>query len=72
MGSRDSATGPNPAGAVPATGSTVKVYVAGINGTTMPSQVVGFAGDSQPHDNMQPYLVIRFIISLFGIFPSPT
>jgi microcystin-dependent protein len=29
-------------------------------------------GGSQPHDNMQPYLVINYIISLFGIFPSQT
>jgi microcystin-dependent protein len=29
-------------------------------------------GGSQPHDNMPPFLVISFIISLFGIFPSPT
>jgi microcystin-dependent protein len=29
-------------------------------------------GNSQPHDNMQPYLVLDFIISLFGIFPSQT
>jgi microcystin-dependent protein len=29
-------------------------------------------GGSQPHDNMQPYLVINFIISLFGVFPSAT
>ena len=29
-------------------------------------------GGSQPHDNFQPYLCIDFIISLFGIFPSPT
>jgi microcystin-dependent protein len=28
------------------------------------------AGGSQPHDNMQPYLVINFIISLFGVYPS--
>jgi microcystin-dependent protein len=30
------------------------------------------AGGSQPHTNFQPYLCIDFIISLFGIFPSPT
>ena len=30
------------------------------------------AGGSQPHDNMLPFLVINFIISLFGIFPSQT
>jgi microcystin-dependent protein len=28
-------------------------------------------GGSQPHENMQPYLVISFIISLFGVFPNP-
>jgi microcystin-dependent protein len=27
-------------------------------------------GGSQPHDNLMPYLVVNFIISLFGIFPS--
>ena len=28
-------------------------------------------GGSQPHDNMQPYLAITYIISLFGVYPSP-
>jgi microcystin-dependent protein len=27
-------------------------------------------GGSQPHDNIPPYLVVNFIISLYGIFPS--
>ena len=30
------------------------------------------AGGSQPHSNMQPFLCISFIISLFGIFPTQT
>ena len=30
------------------------------------------AGGSQPHENLAPYLCINYIISLFGIFPSPT
>jgi len=29
-------------------------------------------GGSQPHNNFQPYLCIDFIISLFGVYPSPT
>lgn len=33
---------------------------------------VGPTGGSQPHTNFQPYLCINFIISLFGIFPSPS
>jgi len=28
------------------------------------------SGGSQPHDNMLPFLVVSFIISLFGVFPS--
>lgn len=28
-------------------------------------------GGSQPHENMAPYLAMTYIISLFGIFPSP-
>src|SRR5437660_12166823 len=28
------------------------------------------SGGSQPHDNMIPFLVINFILSLFGVFPS--
>ena len=28
-------------------------------------------GGSQPHENMQPYLVLNFVIALQGIFPSP-
>jgi microcystin-dependent protein len=27
-------------------------------------------GGSQPHDNMQPYICVNFIISLFGLFPT--
>ena len=33
---------------------------------------IGVVGGSQPHDNMQPYLGLDFIISLFGVYPSPT
>lgn len=29
-------------------------------------------GGSQPHENMAPYLGVNFIISLYGVFPSPT
>ena len=33
-------------------------------------QSVGTAGGSQPHDNMQPSLVVNYIIAVEGIFPS--
>jgi microcystin-dependent protein len=36
------------------------------------AQMVSLVGGSQPHENIQEYLAISFIISLFGIFPSAT
>ena len=35
-------------------------------------QSISSVGGSQPHTNLQPYLCVDYIISLFGIFPSPT
>ena len=31
---------------------------------------VGIAGGSQPHNNMQPYLGLNYIIAIEGIYPS--
>lgn len=42
------------------------------NPGNMSPQSIGPVGGSQPHTNMQPYLCVDFIISLFGIFPSQT
>jgi len=36
----------------------------------MDPNAIAPTGGSQPHDNMAPFLVINFIISLFGIFPQ--
>jgi microcystin-dependent protein len=40
--------------------------------TPLAPTAVAPTGGSQPHTNFQPYLCIDFIISLFGIFPTPT
>ena len=37
---------------------------------TMAASSMGLTGGSQPHDNMVPFLVVNFILSLFGVFPS--
>ncbi|MDQ6942349.1 MAG: tail fiber protein [Candidatus Eremiobacteraeota bacterium] len=37
-----------------------------------PMMVLSTVGGSQPHDNVQPYLAVTFIISLYGIYPSQT
>ena len=33
-------------------------------------QVLSIVGGSQPHENMQPYLVLNFCMCMFGIFPT--
>jgi microcystin-dependent protein len=38
----------------------------------MNASSVTSTGGSQPHSNFQPYLCVDWIISLFGVFPSPT
>ncbi|MEW9701820.1 phage tail protein [Paenibacillus sp. SI8] len=42
----------------------------GTKGTMLAGSAVGFSGLSQPHNNIQPYLTINYMISLFGVFPS--
>lgn len=45
-------------------------YSNGTPNTVMNSAMVGNSGGNQPMNNMQPYLVINYIICLQGIFPS--
>ncbi|MGQ0587951.1 MAG: phage tail protein [Sphingosinicella sp.] len=62
----------SPAGEVLASGSSVLIYRPQAPSQPLAAQTISPTGGSQPHDNMVPYLCINFIISLFGIFPSPT
>jgi len=48
---------------------TVSLYATGALTTLLP-QTITNAGGSQAHENMQPYLVLNFIIALQGAFPS--
>jgi microcystin-dependent protein len=47
-------------------------YIEDAPTVNMHPQAITAIGGSQPHTNFQPYLCVSFIISLFGIFPSPT
>ena len=60
----------SPAGGVWASSSPATQYGAPPPGVTMDPAAIGSSGGSQPHDNMVPFLVVNFIISLFGVFPS--
>lgn len=63
---------PNPNNNVLAESSAVSLYNSGNPMAAMAPQSVSAVGGNQPHTNFQPYLCVDFIISLFGIFPSPT
>src|ERR1051326_1877802 len=52
--------------------AAAKIYRGGGPGSPLAPQAVSLVGGSQPHENLQPFLGLNFIISLFGIFPSPT
>ncbi len=47
-----------------------KVYGPSTSAVNMATSTLAATGGSQPHDNMQPYLSINYIIALQGIFPS--
>lgn len=65
------ATDPNPQNDLMAEQLAVSAYQSQAAAAGMAAQAISPAGGSQPHENMQPFLAISFIISLFGIFPSP-
>ena len=59
-----------PGGNVVGSGASVTLFRPIVPNQAM-APSVSPAGGSQPHENMQPYLVINYIISLFGVFPQP-
>ena len=65
----------DPSNAVAAPADLSQYSTAGFDGLTQmgtPAMMSDILGGSQPHENFMPYLCVNFIISLFGIFPSPT
>jgi microcystin-dependent protein len=44
-------------------------YGTGTPDAVLASTAIQPAGGSQPHNNMQPFLVLNFVIALQGIFP---
>ncbi|MGA7672506.1 MAG: tail fiber protein [Nitrolancea sp.] len=74
FGSAANATTTSPTSNVPGTMPEVTTFAYGTDlpSTTLNSSSISSVGGSQPHNNFQPYVCINYIISLFGIFPSPT
>lgn len=70
--SADIANASVPGGALPAAKPRggMNRYAPVGNDTVMGSSSLTSIGGSQPHQNMQPYTVLMWIIALQGIFPS--
>ena len=51
--------------------ATIPAYTASLTpNVAMNAAALGSAGQTQPHNNLPPYLVVNFIIALRGIFPA--
>ena len=74
LATNDTATTTAPANQLLAasTGATVSPYGTDQPQSAIQPQSVSMAGNSQPHDNVQPFQCINYIISLFGTFPQQT
>jgi microcystin-dependent protein len=60
----------SPKGNLPATTARRELYSSAAANTSLAEPSVGETGGNVPHENRQPYLVLNFIISLEGVFPS--
>jgi microcystin-dependent protein len=72
-GSVDPGTSNSPQNNVPASLSTAAgqtPYGSEPPPSSLNPASIAIAGGSQPHDNTQPFLVVSFIIALYGIYPS--
>ena len=72
LGSAVNGSQPGPANSTLASSTVITPYASEAANAAMASNAISPVGGSQPHTNFQPYLCVDFIISLFGIFPSPT
>jgi microcystin-dependent protein len=55
-----------------ATAAMEKPYAAPTMEASLHASSIASTGGGQSHANVQPYFCVNFIISLFGIYPSPT
>lgn len=66
----EATAGPN--ASLLADAGATQLYSGASPSVAMSAAAVATTGGSQPHTNLAPYLCVSFIISLFGIFPSPS
>jgi microcystin-dependent protein len=71
VGSSQAATKRNPENAVLGQALS-QIYINDTPATSLGATAIGSIGGSEPHNNLQPFLCVNYIISLFGLYPSAT
>ena len=69
--SGDQGTQTDPTNAMIGANPTIQLFRPGAASQAHDPSSVSVSGGSQPHENMQPYICMYYIISLFGIYPQP-
>lgn len=72
LASTNAASSQSPASNVLGKSTQVDLFINAVPSDPMNASAISPVGGSQPHTNIQPYGCLNYIISLFGIFPSPT
>ena len=70
LATTNAASQTGPSNNILATSNTSRIYIGDVPGANLAANAIQPVGGSQPHENMMSFLVITFIISLFGIFPT--
>jgi microcystin-dependent protein len=60
----------SPPNAYPAKNGEASHLYGNNAGTALSPSAVGAAGGGQAHENRKPYLAMRYIIALTGVFPT--
>jgi len=69
-GSAATGTTTNPVNGVWAASARSDAQYSARGTVSMNAAALGATGSNQPHNNMQPFLALRFIIALEGVYPS--
>lgn len=72
LASTNTASAQTPATNVIAKSTQIDLFINATPSDPLNANAITPAGGSQPHENVQPFLCINFIISLFGVFPQQT
>jgi microcystin-dependent protein len=70
LGTSNQGASTNPPANVVAQMPGGNVYIQDVASVAFNAQSMLSTGGSQPHENMQPFLCISLIISLYGIYPT--